>query len=205
MQIRNRHSWEPDLAGAREIQNALQTEIRLTPLTETPALIAGADVAYSPKTDRYYAVVLLFELKSGRIIERVQHSGLVRWPYISGYLTFREGPILLAAFEKLQTTPDVIFFDGQGIAHPRRMGLAAHLGLFLERPCVGCAKKRLIGMFAEPAPEAGSWSSLIYRQQVVGAVVRTRAHVKPVFVSPGHLIDLPGAISLTLSTCRGYR
>jgi deoxyribonuclease V len=127
------------------------------------------------------------------------------FPYVPGLLTFREGPILLEAIRRLHRRPDVIMFDGQGIAHPRRFGLASHLGLILNVPTVGCAKSCLTGHFIGPGPSKGSWSPLIDRGETIGAVVRTREKVTPVFVSPGHMIDLQGAIEVVLNCCTRYR
>jgi deoxyribonuclease V len=129
----------------------------------------------------------------------------VEFPYVPGLLTFREAPLILAAFEKLTVTPDLVMVDGQGIAHPRRIGLAAHLGLCLGIPAIGCAKSRLIGEYAEPENESGSYTELSDKGEVIGAVVRTKAGVKPVYVSIGHMIDLPSAIDRVLDCCRGYR
>jgi deoxyribonuclease V len=205
MNILNRHSWDVDLATAKQIQLSLKHQITLQPLPKLPETIAGADVTYSQSDKMYFASALVFDLKTMRVIEQAAHCGEVQFPYISGYLTFREGPILLRVFEKLKNVPDVIIFDGQGIAHHRKMGIAAHLGLFLELPTIGCAKRRLVGIYEEPSPEFGSWSELRYHDELIGAVVRTRQNCKPVFVSPGHLIDIPDAIQTVLQCCAGYR
>jgi len=127
------------------------------------------------------------------------------FPYVPGLLTFREGPALLEAFGRLENKPDLIFFDGQGLAHPRRLGLASHLGIFLDTPSIGCAKSRLVGRYTQPPEKKGGWTRLTDRGELVGAVLRTRTGVSPVFVSVGHRVDLDSAISLTLSACRKYR
>jgi len=129
----------------------------------------------------------------------------IMFPYVPGLLSFREAPLILAACEGLVVKPDIIMVDGQGIAHPRRMGLASHLGLFLDVPTIGCAKSRLCGQHGEPEDEAGSYAELIDEGEVIGAVLRTRAGVKPVYVSIGHKIDLAEAIRWVLACCRGYR
>jgi deoxyribonuclease V len=139
------------------------------------------------------------------IVEIGSAEDSIIFPYVPGLLTFREAPLILAAFEKLTVTPDFVMVDGQGIAHPRRIGLASHLGLCLGIPAIGCAKSRLIGEYAEPGNEAGSYTELLDNSEVIGAVVRTKAGVKPVYVSIGHMIDLPSAVSLVLKCCRGYR
>ncbi|MGI9456705.1 MAG: endonuclease V, partial [Aeoliella sp.] len=131
------------------------------------------------------------------------------FPYVPGLLTFRECPVLIAAMAKLSTPPDLILVDGQGIAHPRRIGLATHLGLLFGVPTIGCAKKRFIGTYDEPADEAGSYTDLIDNRvdppELIGAVVRTRSHIKPMFISPGHSMDTPTAIDHVLALSDGYR
>jgi deoxyribonuclease V len=139
------------------------------------------------------------------LLEEATFSTRVSFPYIPGLLTFREGPPLMAAFAKLHKTPDVIFFDGQGIAHPRGIGLAAHLGLLLDRPAIGCAKSRLVGSHAPVGDNRGDWTELIHQDRQVGAVLRTRERIKPVYVSQGHRIGLERAVALVLACCRGYR
>ena len=138
-------------------------------------------------------------------VETVTAKGKVDFPYIPGLLSFRESPILLKAFAKIMSTPDVVILDAQGIAHPRGIGLASHIGLLLDKPSIGCAKTRLIGDYNEVGEEVGCYSHLTVKDKVVGAVLRTRKNVKPVFVSPGHKIDLDTSIDLVLNSCRGYR
>jgi deoxyribonuclease V len=139
------------------------------------------------------------------IIEQASFSEAVDFPYIPGLLTFREGPTLLKAFRKLSISSDVIIFDGHGISHPRGIGLASHIGLFLSIPSIGCAKTRLVGTYNEAGSEPGDYSPLLYNDEIRGAVLRTKKNVKPVFVSQGHKIGLERAIGITLSSCRGYR
>src|SRR5262249_25848603 len=141
----------------------------------------------------------------GAIVETQDAVATTAFPYVPGLLTFREAPSYLKAFARLQTVPDVVMFDGQAIAHPRRIGLAAHLGLWLGLPRLGCAKSRLIGTFKEPAEAAGSISPLTDADEQVGYVVRTKRKVKPVFVSPGHRIDHASAVRVVLATGGGYR
>jgi len=205
VKIFKRHSWQVDLKTAGQIQMHFQKEIKLCPILKSPRIVAGADVSYSLKENRCFAAVLVFDLEEMQLLETSTHVDQAPFPYVPGYLTFREGPILLAAFEKLTIIPEGAIFDGQGIAHQRRMGIAAHLGLFLNIPTIGCAKKRLIGEYTPPGDEFGAWSPLIYKQETVGAVVRTRKNTQPVFISPGHLIDLPAAIELVLKGCQRFR
>jgi deoxyribonuclease V len=126
-------------------------------------------------------------------------------PYVPGYLSFREGPAILAACEQLETEPDLFVFDGQGVAHPRRFGIASHVGVILDKPSIGCAKSRLCGTHHEPGPEAGSYVHLYDGDEILGAVLRTRDRVSPVYVSVGHRVSLEAAIEYVLACCRGYR
>jgi deoxyribonuclease V len=162
-------------------------------------------VSYDKKDNRFHAAVILMEFPQLTVIEEVTASGLARFPYIPGMLTFREGPILTEAFAKLRNRPDLVIFDGQGVAHPRGFGLAAHMGLLLDIPAIGCAKTRLCGEYAEPRTDITSCSKLTYDGRTIGMVVRTRTGVKPVFVSVGHRISLKCAVEWVLRTCRGYR
>jgi len=138
-------------------------------------------------------------------LESAAARGRAPFPYIPGLLTFREAPILIRAFSRLKTKPDLILIDGQGIAHPRSMGIAAHLGLLLDIPSIGCAKSRLCGTGAEPAQERGSIAPLMEEGRTVGMIARTRTGVKPVYVSPGHRMDLKTSVKMVLYLCRGYR
>jgi deoxyribonuclease V len=129
----------------------------------------------------------------------------VRFPYIPGYLSFREGPALIRALEKLRKPPDLLLIDGQGIAHPKRFGIASHLGVVLDMPSIGCAKSRLIGEYDEPGPLRGDWKPLIYKGNMVGAVLRTKDGVNPLFISPGHKTDLATSVEIVLACTAGYR
>jgi deoxyribonuclease V len=164
-------------------------------------LVAGVDVGYKAGVARAAAVVL------DRLdtIEEVVVDEPISFPYVPGLLSFREIPPLLAAWKLLKTRPDVVIVDGQGIAHPRRFGVASHFGVLIGLPTIGCAKSRLIGEFESPAPARGSWSPLRHRGETIGAVLRTRDGGNPVFVSPGHLIGLKRAISVVLACAPRYR
>ena len=205
MKITQLHNWNITIEKARAIQLELNEKILLQKLTAPIRLIAGADVSYSKKVDMCFAAVTVFQFPEMKVVEQTNSTGLLSFPYVSGYLTFREAPILLSAFEKVENAPDLVLFDGQGIAHPRRMGLAAHLGIILDLPSVGCAKSLLVGKFKNPREERGSWTELIYQNTQIGAVVRTRDGVKPVFVSPGFKITIEEAVEWILKTCSGYR
>jgi deoxyribonuclease V len=199
------HAWNVDYKKAVEIQERLRKGIILKGSATNCKLIAGADVSYTKGSEIFYASVVVFNLQTMERVEEVTASGKVDFPYIPGLLSFRESPILLKAFAKIKSEPDVIILDAQGIAHPRGMGLASHIGLLLDKSAIGCAKTRLIGEYNEVGREAGSHSSLTVKDKIVGAVLRTRKNVKPVFVSPGHKIDLKTSIDLILKSCRGYR
>jgi deoxyribonuclease V len=205
MKIHSLHSWNLTAAEAIALQGELASRVDVrTPLTRCE-LIAGADVSYNRFSSTFYASVVVLRYDDCSIVETQEAVQEVTFPYVPGLLSFREAPVLLEAFAKVKAEPDAVMFDGQGIAHPRRLGLASHVGLWLERPSVGCAKSRLTGRFKEPDRKAGSLAPLVADGEVVGDVVRTKDGVQPVYVSAGHRIDLPSAVRLVLATCRGYR
>ena len=207
MKIKNLHSWDVSYKEAINIQNILREKLILHDegIPNKIGTVAGADISYSKGSDLFFAAVVLFELPSMEVIEEASFSERVSFPYIPGLLTFREGPALLKAFEKLKNVPDVAIFDGQGIAHPRGFGLASHLGLFLDIPTIGCAKTRLSGKYNEVENETGAYSHLILNGGIIGAALRTKKNVKPVFISQGHRIGLQKAIGIVLSCCAGYK
>ncbi len=192
----------PTVAEARVIQERLRGQLRLGGGPRRLRLVAGADLAYAADGSRAWAAVVLISLPDGSIVETATASDRPGFPYVPGYLSFREGPLLLQAFERLTRAPDLCFFDGQGIAHPRGFGLASHMGVLLDLPSVGCAKSRLVGEHAEPGPRRGDWTELRLDGRVVGAVLRTRDGVRPIYVSPGHRIGLPQAIRAVLAVSR---
>jgi len=165
--------------------------------------VAGVDVGYRKGIGR--AAVVVLELNGLKTVEQAVAARAVTFPYVSGLLSFREGPVILEALAKLETTPDLLIIDGQGIAHPRRFGIACHIGVLLDIPTVGCAKTRLLGDYQFPRNAGGSTSYLTDGKEIIGAVVRTRTGVRPVFVSIGHLINLNDSIRLVLKSCGGYR
>ncbi len=199
----NLHSWEVNPREAIQLQKELKKKISLKKSFSKIKKVAGADVSYYK--NKMIAGVIVFEFPNLKAIEKRSFISPVNFPYIPGLLTFREGPSLLEAFKKIKTTPDVILFDGQGIAHPRRMGIATHLGLFLGRPTIGCAKSRLSGKYTSVGEEKGDYALLKEGEEVLGAVLRTRREVKPIFVSPGHKIDLPNSIEIVLKCIVKYR
>jgi len=192
-------------AEALRLQRELVPQLRLTPLRRPARRVAGLDVSFDDAAGRCHAAVVLMEGEPPRVVEQVSATRPITFPYITGLLSFREIPVLLACLEQLSREPDLLLCDGQGIAHPRGIGLASHLGLILGRPSVGCAKTRLLGTFVPPAPGRGSVQPLLHQGREVGAVVRTRDRVKPLFVSPGHLVTTPDAIRETLAWATRYR
>lgn len=216
--MRNLHEWNLSFAEARRLQVELAGQVEIVPLRHEPGLIAGLDCAFSKDGKRIFATAVVLKVvgmrggASGSLggfefehVETVSAEQETRFPYVPGLLSFREAPVCLEAVGKLGWQPDLFVIDGQGVAHPRRLGLAAHLGLLLDRPTIGCAKSRLIGTYDEPGPERGAYSPLYDGREAIGAVVRTRSRVKPLFVSIGHKCTLEDAIRITLACTTKYR
>lgn len=199
------HPWRVSYREAVAIQESLRARLRIEPLPRRIRLVAGADVAYSRPTHRMYAAVVVVVLPSLEVVEVAEAHSRARFPYIPGLFTFRELPPLLQAFRRLHREPDVLLFDGQGLAHPRRFGLACHAGLLLGKPSVGCAKSRLVGTHGRLGPERGAFADLVFEGAVVGAALRTQHAVKPVYVSPGHRADVATALDLALATAPRFR
>ena len=203
MQYHSLHSWDVTPEEARELQNRLRSQVVTADRFGTINTVAGVDIGLKKDIARASVVVLSFpELQ---VIDIEVAECPVRFSYIPGLLSFREIPPLLVAFARLKTEPDLVIVDGQGIAHPRRFGLASHLGLILDKPTIGCAKSRLCGRYEEPEQEQGAYTYLADKGEVIGAVVRTRINVRVVYVSIGHRISLDSARTWTLACCRGYR
>jgi len=192
----------PRIARAQALQARLRRRVLTRGGPRRVKLVAGADLAYLGDGSRAWAAVVLWSPADGAVVETVTVSGRPDFPYVPGYLSFREGPLLLRAFKRLQRTPDLVLFDGQGIAHPRGLGLAAHVGVLLDLPSVGCAKSRLVGEHGEPGPRRGDWVPLLLQGRRVGAVLRTRERVKPLWISPGHRVGVAQAVRLALACCR---
>jgi deoxyribonuclease V len=197
------HPWDVTPGKARRIQVQLCERVRVEPFFEKPECVAGVDVSVKRGVARAAAVVLSYPDLIP--IEAATAEEAALFPYVPGLLAFREGPVVLRALERLKRRPDALIFDAQGQAHPRRMGLATHLGVLLDLPSVGCAKSRLCGTHAEPREEKGQWVILEDKGDVIGAVLRTRTRVKPVYVSVGHRTDLETAVSLVMSCTTKYR
>jgi deoxyribonuclease V len=199
------HEWSLSPREAVELQKQLRERVRVVPLKKKIETIAGTDLSFNKFEPTVYAGIVVLRLPSLEVVEEVGVVSETRFPYVPGLLSFRETPSVLEAWAKLKTEPDAVMFDGQGIAHPRRVGIASHVGLIINRPTLGCAKSVLVGRFEEPGEERGSWSPMIDKGETVGAALRTKTRVQPIYVSPGHLIDLAGAVELTLQSDGGYR
>jgi deoxyribonuclease V len=205
MRVSQLHGWHVSTAQAMEIQVKLAAQVSREGEVISPRLIAGVDISVNRGDGTGTGAVVVLSYPELDLVETRVVTDQLGFPYVPGLLSFREAPLILAACEKLDVLPDLIMVDGQGIAHPRRMGLASHLGLFLDTPTIGCAKSRLCGRHDVPGAEPGSYTELVDRGEVIGAVLRTKAGVNPIYISIGHRIDLPTAIHWVLACCRGYR
>lgn len=195
--------WPRDREKAKKIQAYLVKRLSIKPLEKAPSYIAGVDAAFLG--DKIISTACLYKFPELVPVEENYAVGEVGFPYIPGMLSFREGPAVIGCVEGLKTRPDLIIFDGQGIAHPLGLGIAACVGMILDIPSIGCAKSRLVGEYSEPKKKKGSWSPLEYKGNTVGAVLRTQTGVKPVFVSPGHRIDLTDSIDIIMRSLGKYR
>ena len=203
MKIVSLHRWDVSPSEAMEIQQQLRSRVSMERTVGQVNTMAGVDVSFKGEVARAAIVVLSYpELTP---LDYSLADLPAEFPYIPGLLAFREAPAVLAALEKLKTEPDLFIFDAQGLAHPRRMGLATHLGVVIDRPSIGCAKSRLCGSHHEPGPERGSYTYLYDEDEVIGAVVRTKTDVNPLYVSIGHKVDLSTAIEYVVNCCTGYR
>lgn len=199
------HAWQIEVAQAMDMQRRLSKQVSWTGEVIEPSFIAGVDISVGKANEMAQAAIVVLSYPELKLeaIEMVQ--GRLELPYIPGLLSFRESPLILAACRKLSLIPDLIIVDGQGVAHPRRLGLASHLGLFLDIPTIGCAKSRLCGMHKIPGEDPGNYTDLMDNGEVIGAVLRTKNGVKPLYISTGHKISLENAVYWVLQCCRGYR
>ena len=199
------HNWNVSPSEARNIQSKLKDNLVISPLNKDVQFVGGADVSFDKGSNLVFTAIVILKLPDLTIVERKGLSERVDFPYIPGLLAFREGPPVIKCWERIRNKPDVMMFDAQGIAHPRRMGLATHIGLYLDIPSVGCAKSVLVGQYQEPGEKAGEFTPLEYKDDVVGTAVRTKDRISPVFVSIGHKVNLSDAVNLVLQCTRGYR
>lgn len=199
------HPWNVSLEEAIEIQNRLRSQLDLQSEPEKIETVAGIDVSYDKGSDWLFAAIVVLRLADLHVLGSASAVAQVPFPYIPGLLSFRECPAVLQAWDKLTIRPDCLMCDGQGIAHPRRLGIASHLGLWLNLPSIGCAKSLLVGTYREPGATRGSTEPLLHRKEQVGVILRTKDKVSPVFISPGHKITLKKAVEVVLACCTKYR
>jgi len=199
------HPWPRDFANARAVQEDLCKRVRIQKLRRRVRIVAGCDVSIEKDGKRVFGAIILMSWPGLERLETSTAVGEASFPYVPGYLSFREGPLLDQAFRGLRDRPDLVIFDGQGFAHPRRFGLACHLGVLWDVPSIGCAKTRLIGEADTPGSRKGDWTPLLHKGEVIGSVVRTREGTKPVYVSPGHRIDHEGAREAVLMATSRFR
>jgi len=205
VQVKSLHGWQVSINQALDIQRKLADQVSRKSEVNVPQFIAGADIAVWRAQGTAQAAVVVLQYPELKLVETKVVNGKLHFPYVPGLLSFRESPLTLAAFESLNTTPDLILVDGQGIAHPRRLGFASHMGLFLNTPTIGCAKSLLCGQHEEPDVKPGSYAEIVDRGEVIGAALRTKFGVKPIFISIGHKVDLQTAVHWVLECCHGYR
>lgn len=205
MNVKHLHNWNLSYDRAKAVQTALAAKVRFVGLKKSPHLIAGLDCAFSKDSRRICVAIIVLKFGTFEIVETVTAVAKVAFPYIPGLLSFREAPVCIKAAKKLKTSPDIFLIDGQGIAHPRRLGLAAHLGLVFDKATIGCAKSRLTGSFDEVGLQKGDYSLLTDKSETIGAVIRTRTNVKPLFMSVGNRCLLKDAIRITLACAVKYR
>jgi deoxyribonuclease V len=197
--------WNLTPREAMREQERLRERVILEDQFEPIRIVAGADLAFDPETDVAFAGVIVYRFPELEEVERRMARRKLRFPYVPGLLSFREGPALLAAFARLRTEPDLILIDGHGRAHPRHFGIACHLGVLLDKPTIGCAKSLLVGEHAEPGTRAGATAALDFRGERVGTVLRTRDGVRPIYVTTGHRVSLESAVKLVQQCLDGYR
>ena len=206
MRIKQRHKWNLTTSEAKIIQEELRKEVITEDKFEKPVkYVAGVDMGFEADGTISRAAVAVLSFPDLQLQEQTIAKRPTSFPYIPGFLSFREIPAVLDALEKINKTPDIILCDGQGLAHPRRLGIACHLGVILDIPTIGVAKSWLIGDYEEVSQQKGSWKYLIHNDEIIGAVLRTRENVKPLYVSSGHRISLPTAIDYVLQCTPKYR
>ena len=198
-------NWNLTPKEAIEAQKEWRSLVRIQPLRREVRTIAGADISFNKFSDVIYSALVVLSLPDLQIVETASVRSTAKFPYVPGLLSFRETPSFLECWEKLTTKPDVLMLDGQGLAHPRRFGIACHIGLILDLPTIGCAKSILVGQHGELELDAGSHAPLVDKGEIVGVALRTKKKVAPVYISAGHLMDLNSAIDLTMRSVSKYR
>ena len=205
MKPKLRTRWNLTPREAMRLQEKLRDRVALEDRFGKVRFVAGADLAFDPETNVAFGGVIVYRFPELREVERQMTRRKLHFPYVPGLLSFREGPVLLAAFARLRTEPDLILIDGQGRAHPRLFGIACHIGVMFDKPTIGCAKSLLVGDHEEPGVKAGSATPLLLKGERVGAVLRTRDYVKPIYVSTGHRVSLESALELVKQCVDGFR
>lgn len=200
-----RTRWKLTPREAIRLQGCLRERVVLEDRFNCIRYVAGADIAFDPQTDLAFAGVIVYRFPELKEVERRMARRKLQFPYVPGLLSFRESPILIAAFARLRTEPDLLLIDGHGRAHPRLFGLACHVGVLFDKPAIGCAKSLLVGEAGEPGEKAGSSAPLEFRGEPVGMVLRTRDHTRPIFVSQGHRVSLATAVKIVRQCMDGYR
>ena len=203
MQVRTLHRWDLPPAEAIAVQQSLRSQVVMHNELASVRTVAGVDI--STANQRAHAAIVVLHFPELEPVEAAEADLPLTFPYVPGLLAFREAPAILAAVQGLHVEPDLFILDGQGLAHPRRMGIASHVGIILDKPSIGCAKSLLCGRCGPAGMEAGAYAEIVDKGEVIGAAVRTRTGSAPVYVSIGHKIDLPTAISYVLRCCSGYR
>ncbi|MEW6388216.1 MAG: endonuclease V [Thermodesulfobacteriota bacterium] len=199
------NDWPKNYREAVALQEEWRRRVEIRPLARRPRSVAGVDAAYERRDRRIFGAVAVYSYPELELLEEAGISGVCPFPYISGLLSFREAPILAAAISRLRRRPELLLVDGQGIAHPRGLGLASHLGLLVDLPSIGVAKSRLVGSGPEPGMAAGAASPLMWEGKLVGLILRTQTGKKPLFLSPGHGITLAECREITLACVTKYR
>jgi deoxyribonuclease V len=205
MRGRSLHSWRVSVTEAKDIQRVLATQVVRSNELQAPHLIAGVDISREDSEGIAQGAVVVLSFPELVLVERGMATLEIDFPYVPGLLSFREAPLILAACERLTLTPDLFIADAQGIAHPRRLGLASHLGLLIDVPTIGCAKSILCGHQGDLGEEPGDYAPLLDGDEVIGAALRTKRGVNPVYVSVGHRVDLEAAIHWVMACLKGYR
>jgi len=195
--------WPKDLKSAKQLQEILRKKVKIIPLEKNPEYITGVDAAFL--NNKVIGVACIFKYPDMLSIEEAYSIKEILFPYMPGFLSFREGQAIIGAIKRLRRKSNIILFDGQGIAHPKRLGIASHVGVMLNMTSIGCAKSKLVGIYKEPGLEKGNWSFLRHAGEILGVVLRTKDNVNPLFVSPGNRIDIRSSVRVVLACCRKYR
>lgn len=205
MDVESAHAWDISLEEARDLQKRLSQQVEIRHLSSKIDRVGGFDISYLKDDNVLIAGMVVIDYPSLALVDHFTLTDQIYFPYIPGYLSFREAPVLLKLIEKYHHRVDIFMFDGHGIAHPRGLGIASHIGVLCDKPSIGCAKKRLVGTYDMPHQKKGSVTKLMYKEKAVGSVLRTRQNVKPVFISVGHKITLEEATKFSMNCTTKYR